>query len=98
MDLNSFRSSLSALQPPDGISIALQALWWDAKGGWERAHELAQQRDDAAGMRVHAYLHRKEGDQGNAEYWYRRCRVAPFTASLEREWDELVAQFLSGAS
>jgi hypothetical protein len=94
MDMNSFRSSLEDAQPPAGISLALQALWWDAKGGWDRSHELAQQRDDAAGMRVHAYLHRKEGDQGNAAYWYRRCRIAPFTGSLEQEWEALVEQFL----
>ena len=98
MDMNSFRSSLNDAQPPAGMSLALQALWWDAKGGWDRSHELAQQRDDAAGMRVHAYLHRKEGDQGNAGYWYRRCRIAPFTASLEQEWEELVEQFLRDAS
>jgi hypothetical protein len=94
MDVNSFRSSLSDAQPPAGLSLALQALWWDAKGGWDRSHELAQQREDAAGNRVHAYLHRKEGDQGNAGYWYRRCRIAPFSGSLEQEWEALVEQFL----
>ncbi len=98
MDMDSFRSSLKDAQPPSGTSLGLQALWWDAKGGWDRSHELAQQRDDAAGMRVHAYLHRKEGDQGNAGYWYRRCRIAPFTGSLEREWEVLVEQFLQDAS
>jgi hypothetical protein len=71
----------------------MQALWWDAKGDWEKAHEHAQQRDDPAGMRVHAYLHRKEGDQSNAEYWYRRCRATPSIVSLEEEWEKL-AQLL----
>jgi hypothetical protein len=98
MDMNSFRSSLRDAQPPAAMSLALQALWWDAKGEWDRSHECAQQREDAAGNRVHAYLHRKEGDQGNAGYWYRRCRIAPFTGSLEQEWQELVEQFLREAS
>ena len=94
MDMNRFRSSLTDTQPLAGMSLALQALWWDAKGEWDRSHECAQQREDAAGNRVHAYLHRKEGDHGNAAYWYRRCRIAPFTGSLEQEWQELVQQFL----
>ena len=45
---------------------ALLALWWDAHGDWDRAHEVAQEIEDARGSWVHAYLHRKEGDQGNA--------------------------------
>jgi hypothetical protein len=47
----------------------LLGLWWDAKGDWKRAHESAQQDEGLEGSWVHAYLHRKEGDQGNAAYW-----------------------------
>ncbi len=79
LDLHTFRNSIAKPQPPAGLTPALQALWWDAKGDWNKAHEYAQERDDTAGMRVHAYLHRKEGDQSNAEYWYRRCQTAPST-------------------
>jgi hypothetical protein len=95
MDLPSFRESIANPQPPDGLTPALQALWWDAKGDWDKAHERAQERDDQAGMRVHAYLHRKEGDQSNAEYWYRRCRTAPATGPLETEWEELTRSLLA---
>lgn len=77
------------------MSLALQALWWDARGDWEKAHQCAQQRDDQSGMRVHAYLHRKEGDQSNAAYWYRRCCVPPSTATLDQEWEELAAELLA---
>ena len=94
LDLQTFRDSIAKPQPPDGLSLALQALWWDAKGDWVKAHERAQERDDQAGMRVHAYLHRKEGDQSNAEYWYRRCRTAPSILALEEEWEELALAFL----
>jgi hypothetical protein len=94
MDLPSFKQSIAKPQPPDGMSLALQALWWDAKGDWHKAHERAQEREDDAGNRVHAYLHRKEGDPSNAAYWYRRAGAAPASVSLDREWEELVATFL----
>jgi hypothetical protein len=94
MDLRTFKDSLSQPQPPAGLSPALRALWWDARGDWDKAHECAQERDDAAGMRVHAYLHRKEGDQSNAGYWYRRCGVAPATSSLAEEWEAIVRALL----
>ncbi len=58
------------------MSPALVALWHDAKGDWARAHEVAQDIDDATGSWVHAYLHRKEGDEGNAAYWYRKAGQA----------------------
>jgi hypothetical protein len=94
MDLQAFRDSIAKAQPPAGLSPALQALWWDAKGDWDKAHERAQKRDDTAGMRVHAYLHRKEGDQSNAEYWYRRCDAAPSILTLDGEWEELARALL----
>ena len=94
MNLQTFRESVAKPEPPDGLNFALQALWWDAKGDWAKAHERAQERDDPTGMRVHAYLHRKEGDQSNAEYWYRRCRLVPSFVNLDEEWETLVRSFL----
>jgi hypothetical protein len=95
MDIRSFKESIARTQPPDGLSFALQALWWDGKGDWDKAHECAQARDDDAGMSVHAYLHRKEGDQDNAGYWYRRIRKPPATVSLAEEWEELARVLLA---
>ena len=94
MDLQTFKDSLAEPQPPADLSLALQGLWWDAKGDWEKAHACAQERDDRDGMHLHAYLHRKEGDQSNAAYWYRRCGAVPSTVALDREWDELARAFL----
>ena len=94
LDLQAFRDSIAKPQPPDGLSFALQALWWDAKDDWDKAHQRAQERDDTAGMRVHAYLHRKEGDQSNAEYWYRRCATKPSISTLDEEWEELARALL----
>jgi hypothetical protein len=95
VDPQSFRHSIADAEPPADLSLALQALWWDAKGDWDKAHECAQERNDTPGMRVHAYLHRKEGDQSNAEYWYRRCRTAPATGPLEAEWEDLARSLLA---
>ena len=76
MTLDEFRQSLTATEPPAGLTHALAGLWWDAKGDWTRAHESAQQDEGIEGSWVHAYLHRKEGDQGNAAYWYSAGRQA----------------------
>lgn len=73
MTLDEFRQSLGATDPPAGLTHALAGLWWDAKGDWHRAHESAQQDEGMEGSWVHAYLHRKEGDQSNAAYWYSRA-------------------------
>lgn len=73
MDHSTFTASLAAAEPPMGLDLALQALWWDAKGDWRKAHACAQSDTSANGSRVHAYLHRVEGDLANAGYWYRRA-------------------------
>jgi hypothetical protein len=85
-----FRSSLAGENPPQGLSAAARALWLDGKGKWTEAHDLASEISSNAGARIHAYLHRKEGDVGNARYWYRRAGVAPATGSLDAEWLGLV--------
>jgi hypothetical protein len=90
MNLNTFKQSLSAAQPPADAGLALQALWWDAKGDWDKAHECAQAQDNKTSAWVHAYLHRKEGDDFNAGYWYRRAGKPAFTGSLQEEWEALV--------
>ena len=83
--------------PPPGSSLALQALWHDARGDWERAHQCAQEEHGRDGSWVHAYLHRKEGDLGNAGYWYTRAgRAMPAkTVTLEAEW-AAIARELAG--
>jgi len=96
MDLETFRQSLAQAEPPPGIGLAAQGLWWDAKGDWDAAHHRAQEQDDPAGAWVHAYLHRKEGDAANAGYWYRRAGKAPATTSLTNEWEAIARALLEG--
>jgi hypothetical protein len=95
MDLDAFRGSLSAPEPP-ALSPALRALWFDAQGNWDEAHDAAQSDEGEAGDWVHAYLHRKEGDAGNAAYWYRRARKPVCRTSLDEEWAAIAAALLKG--
>jgi hypothetical protein len=90
MDVVAFRQTLTAAAPPGGFSQAMQALWWDARGDWDRAHKCAMQQDDADGCAVHAYLHRKEGDMANAGGWYKRAGRDVASGTLEQEWQALV--------
>jgi hypothetical protein len=73
MDVSSFEASVAAAAPPSGLSRALEALWHERRGDWDAAHHIAQDIDTEYGSWVHAYLHRREGHQSNAAYWYRRA-------------------------
>jgi hypothetical protein len=77
---------LSAAHSPGSFTDANGVV-----GDWTRAHEAAQQDEGPSGAWVHAYLHRKEGDNSNAEYWYRRASKTPSRDSLDREWAEIAA-------
>jgi hypothetical protein len=72
----------------------LQALWYDKKGNWQTAHEIVQDASDADSAWVHAYLHRKEDDLKNANYWYRRSGKPASQATLDREWEDIVKELL----
>jgi hypothetical protein len=93
MTLDQFRATLSAMHAP-AVPPLLRALWHDAKGDWEEAHTIAQEFEDSSGSWVHAYLHRKEGDLGNAAYWYRRARQPIANDSLDQEWTRIVSALL----
>lgn len=89
-----FRRSLTETGPPAELSHALAGLWWDAKGDWKRAHESAQQGEGRDGSWVHAYLHRKEGDHGNAAYWYSRAGKPICREPLDAEWISIAEALL----
>lgn len=94
--IDSFRTSVADEQPPAGMGPSLQALWWLRRGDWARAHECVQQHEGEPDCdRVHAHLHRQEGDLSNAGYWYRRAGTSPSQASLEEEWELLATEMLA---
>jgi hypothetical protein len=90
MKPDQFLASLAALHPPPGLSSALLGLWHDGKGDWDKAHRIVQEAGDRDSAWVHAYLHRKEGDLGNADYWYSQARQPRAGGTLAEEWTTLV--------
>ena len=89
-----FRTSLSGAAPAPDLDAPLAGLWWAAKGSWDQAHKIVQDESSADAAWVHAYLHRVEGDLGNAGYWYRQAGRQVATGSLESEWERIVAALL----
>jgi hypothetical protein len=94
--LADFKASLSGAAPAPGLVAPLTALWWAAKGRWDDAHKIVQDESDANAAWVHAYLHRVEGDLGNAGYWYRQAGQPVAKDSLEAEWERIVSALLLG--
>lgn len=94
MNTSEFRESVKQQIPPEGLTAPLAALWWDAKGEWAQAHGLVDELESKDGMKVHAYLHRKEGSLSNAEYWYARAGREFHRPELEDEWEALVMGLL----
>lgn len=92
--LSEFKASLEANVPDGELSLQLMSLWYDGKGDWPRAHAQVDHLGDQASASVHVYLHRKEGDIGNADYWYRTAGKVRPTISLDAEWEALVLHFL----
>jgi hypothetical protein len=95
MTVDEFKRTLRDAAPLDGLNAPLRALWHDARGDWDSAHRIAQDVEDESGAWVHAYLHRKEGDLGNAAYWYRRANQPIATDDLESEWSRIVTELLA---
>jgi len=94
MKFEEFQKSLGASSPPGNLSGYLQSLWYDAKGDWNRSHEIIQDIEDKTAAWIHAYLHRKEGDIGNADYWYRRADKKRPGVTSDEEWEIIVKELL----
>jgi len=95
MNFQAFLESLREEKPPAGLSAYLVALWYEARGNWELAHSIIQDIDDSTAAWIHAYLHRKEGDSGNADYWYRRANRKRPIGSLEDESAMIIQSLLT---
>jgi hypothetical protein len=98
MTFEEFSGSLQSQEPPAGLSVYLRALWYDGKNDWEKAHVTIQDVNDKTASWIHAYLHRKEGDVFNANYWYNRAgrRMPGYT--LQQEWQEIATELLNSTN
>ncbi len=95
MNFHEFMDSLQAAKPPAEMEGNILALWYDKKGEWDKAHEIVQRTGGRQGDWIHAYLHRKEGDPGNASYWYAMVGKTRPNTSLNDEWEALVKVVLN---
>lgn len=94
MTLSAFKETLTNQKPPSSLSVYAEALWYDAKKDWQKAHTLIQDLPDKNAAWIHAYLHRKEGDIWNADYWYNKAGRKRPALSLDEEWEQIVTAFL----
>ena len=90
--------SLADPAPGAALSPPLAALWWAAKGDWDAAHKIVMNEETREAAWVHAYLHRVEGDLGNAGYWYRQAGQPVAKDSLEAEWERITAALGEGGA
>ena len=98
VNASEFKESLAQQEPPTSLEAPLRALWWDARGNWERAHAEVDELETRPGMMVHAYLHRKNGEAGNATYWYHRTGRPSQERSFADEWSALLEELLSASN
>ncbi|TFV43811.1 hypothetical protein [Bradyrhizobium niftali] len=95
VNVAAFIASLDGAAPAPDLNAPLAGLWWGAKGDWDRAHKIVQDESSHEAAWVHAYLHRVEGDLGNAGYWYRQAGQPAAKDSLEAEWERIATALLA---
>ena len=98
MTLAEFKRSLEKRKPPASLAPALAALWWAGKDDWDKAHAIVMDEGGKDCAWVHAYLHRVEGDLGNAGYWYRQAGKPVATGALAAEWAAITREILANDS
>jgi hypothetical protein len=102
VNMAAYIASLDGAAPAPNLSAPLAGLWWAAKsatkGDWDRAHKIVQDEDSRDAAWVHAYLHRVEGDLGNAGYWYRQAGQPAAKDSLQAEWERIATALLGGTT
>ena len=89
LSLDEFKASFSHSNPSEELTTHEKALWFAGKGDWNAAHDIVQDMNDKFSSRIHAFLHRQEGDISNARYWYNRAGANMPALSIDEEWEEL---------
>ncbi len=94
MTIEEFKTYIDQQKRPEGIDTVLLALWEVKSGNWGQAHRIVQNESSRMAARVHAYLHRVEGDEANAGYWYSQAGVPVAKNRPDEEWEEIVNELL----
>ncbi|MCW3089473.1 MAG: hypothetical protein JWP81_542 [Ferruginibacter sp.] len=94
MQFEIFQQSIPEQKPPENINVYQLAMWYDGHGNWDKAHGMVDDLEDPTACWVHAYLHRKEGDTSNADYWYRKAGRKRPDIPLQQEWETIVKALL----
>jgi hypothetical protein len=89
-NLDTFKETLNQENPPADLTAHATALWYAGNGNWDKAHDIVQDLPDEDASRIHAFLHRQEGDISNAKYWYTKAGTKMPASTLEEEWEDLV--------
>lgn len=79
----------------DAIDLCTSGLWLLA-GDLDRSHTISQDLDSAEGSFWHGIMHRREGDFGNAKYWFRRVGDHPVFEQIGRQAADLSPRLRSG--
>ena len=95
MTLEQFIQSIEDESLPYYINPLLEALWWERHGNWVKAHKIIQEIHSKDSALVHAYLHHREGDTSNANYWYQTAGESAFNGTMEEEWEKLSISLLN---
>ena len=90
MEYNDFIKLTEKQKPSKKLSVIHLAIWYILKDNWDMSHKTVQKLNTEIACLFHAYLHRVEGDLGNAGYWYSRASMKPTTASLETELSDIL--------
>jgi hypothetical protein len=89
LSVDEFKASFSLSEPAEGLTLQEKALWFAGKSDWDTAHQIVQDMNDKFSSRIHAFLHRQEGDISNARYWYNKAGANMPALSIDEEWEEL---------
>ena len=77
-------------EPSDKLAEIHLAIWYAVKDNWDMAHKIVQDINTKTASWIHAYLHRVEGDIGNAQYWYNRAKKESSSESFETELNDII--------
>lgn len=94
MNRTTWNTSLDNTMPPSNFTPLQQAIWYAVKGDWQKSHQIDQRIAGPQAAWVHAYLHRLEGDEWNARFWYSQAGRPFPTVSLPEELNQIVDELV----